>query len=383
MVYLDYNATTPIDARVLECMMPWLTGRFGNAASREHHFGWDARDAVEEARSQVAGLIGALEHEIVFTSGATEGIVTVLSSFAARYAGQGVIVTAATEHDAVLTTSARLRQRNLVKLRVLPTDGRGVPDPYQLEAAIRTGEPTLVTIMAANNELGTLYDTRSLAAAAQRRGAAFLCDLTQAVGRCDVDVARMGIDYAAFSSHKIYGPKGVGALYARATSEKIEPLIPGTQENGGRGGTVNVCGIVGFGAACRICHQEAAPEVTRCGLLRDDLERRLLSQLEDVRINAAAGDRLCNTSNICFPGVKARQLIRDLGDIAAAERSACAGDAAGPSHVLRAIGLSDEDALACVRFSLGRFSTTADIEYAAGKIVASVGKLRALARCCA
>ncbi|CAL1241966.1 cysteine desulfurase family protein [Candidatus Methylocalor cossyra] len=381
-VYLDHNATTPVDPRVRDAMQPWLTDRYGNPSSRDHALGWDAEEAVAEARAVVAGLVQGQAGELIFTSGATEGLNTALRSFVGyRDWDRKRIITCATEHDAVLAPCRRLAELTGVEVQVLPVDGLGHVDLDRLEAVLGASDKaTLVAIMAANNETGTLHPVRKIAEVVHAAGAVFLCDITQAVGKVAVNLHEEGIDLAAFSAHKVYGPKGVGALFVRGgvSQTRLEPLIlGGGQEQGFRGETLNVPGIVGFGEACRIAQNGWQGEAERVGRLRDRLEQTLLAELPDTWVNGDRENCIPNTTNIGFAGIDARTLIRDMHDIAVSTRSACSSGSSGPSHVLKALGLSDDEAQACIRFSLGRFSTLDDVDYAVANIMASVHRLRA------
>ena len=379
-IYLDNNATTPVDKRVLEGMLPFLSEYYGNPASRDHAFGWDAAEAIEEARYHVANLINAKPNEIVFTSGATESINLSLKGFAhARRGNLQGIMTSSIEHEAVLESCQQLKAQTGIGVTYLPVDSSGRLDLSAWSRSMRGAEAMLVSLMLANNEIGVINPIRDIAAIAHEISAVFFTDMTQAVGKIPIDVRVENIDLAAFSAHKIYGPKGVGALFIRGGGRTItlEPLLAGGgQEQGLRSGTVNVAGIVGFGEACRIAQLELHEEAERIRQLRDKLEESLLTALPDLWINGDRVNRLPNTSNIMFAGVDARALIRDMYSIAVATRSACSSGATGPSHVLKALGLSDEQAYASVRFSLGRFTTVEEIDTAIERVVSSVRKLR-------
>jgi cysteine desulfurase len=380
MIYLDHGATTPVDPCVRDCMQSWEGEAFGNASSRDHRLGWDASEAVEEARDQVAAAMNAPADGIAFTSGATEALNTVIRG----YVGFGgwadkKIVTCATEHEAVLAPCRYLCEHTGIALEILPVDKAGRVDLDRLRASLAGVSGALVALMAANNETGTLHPLREIADAVHAAEGIFLCDTTQAVGKLPLDLRAAGVDFATVSAHKVYGPKGTGALVAcsSARGAPIEPLIlGGGQERGMRGGTLNVPGIVGLGEACRLVEECLDEDVRRMQTLRDRLEDGILSRVEDTWINGDPINRLCNTSNLGFRGVDARVLIRDMHDVAVSTRSACSSGHSGPSHVLKAMGLSDEDAYSCLRFSLGRFTTEDEIDYAIGKVVASVRKLR-------
>jgi cysteine desulfurase len=378
-VYLDYNSTTPIDPRVLEAMLPFLSTKYGNPASRDHAFGWDAAEAVEDARYHVASLVNAKAREIIFTSGATESINFALKGLCQGARGGGrAIVTAVTEHEAVLGCCRQLEAAGTPVIR-LPVDASGHLDPTQVEDAARPGN-TVISLMAANNEIGTITPLRPIVASGIATGALVFTDATQAAGKIRLDVREAEIDLAAFSAHKMYGPKGVGALFIKggALETELAPLVVGGgQEHGLRGGTLNVAGIVGFGEACRIARMEMGGETERTRRLRDGFEATLLAALPDIRINGNRHGRIANTTNIAFIGVSARTLIRDIHVVAASTSSACSSAAQGPSHVLKALGMTDDDAYSSIRFSLGRFTTEQEMEFVVDRIIRSVQRLRA------
>ena len=363
-IYLDYNATTPVDERVLSRMLPYFSEGFGNPASRDHSYGWDAAEAVDEARDHVAALINAQPQEIVFTSGATESISCALQ----RVTGlrrPGRLITCLTEHEAVLETCRALEMSGAIQIDYLPVDSSGRIQSQALTTCLEL-EASVLALMIGNNEIGSIHPLREAASIAHGRNVCVFSDITQAVGKIPVDVYADGIDLASFSAHKIYGPKGIGALFTRG----------GGLERHSRAGTLNVPGIVGFGEACRLAKRELQGEAERIEKLRDKLEQTLSAEIPEVWINGDKQDRLPNTSNIGFRGVDARTLIRDMNDIAVSTRSACTSGSAGPSHVLKAIGLTDDEAYSCIRFSLGRFTTEEDIGYALERVIASVKKLR-------
>lgn len=386
MIYLDYNATTPMDPRVLEAMLPYLRDKWGNASSRDHAYGWDARDAVEDARFQVAELIHAKPNEIVFTSGATESIRIILdglfsgrrderpASGPGRYPG---LVTSEVEHEALRGPQRILREHGM-RVDAVGVDASGRLDADSLERILADSGPRLLALQAANPETGILFPLRECADLAHAHGALFFTDAAQALGRIPLDAAEDGFDLAAFSAHKLCGPKGIGALFVRGGRESI-PLEPegsgGGQEGGLRPGTLNVPAIVGFGEACRLARAEMAEETSRLRRLRDRLERELAVRVPAIRINGDRENRLPNTSNLRFPGIDARTLIRDMHDVAVSTRSACSSGSAEPSHVLKAMGLDDADAYASIRFSLGRFTTEAEIDLAVEKAAVSYRKL--------
>ncbi len=375
-IYLDNNATTPVDERVLGRMLPYFTEHYGNASSKGHAFGWTAEEAVERAREAAAGVLGAEPDEILFTSGATEAINLALKGVAAAYTRRGRhLVTVQTEHKAVLD-ACRALERDGFEVTYLPVRSDGLLDLDGLEAAL-TDATTLVAVMQANNETGVLQPIREIAERVRPRGALLMVDATQALGKTAVSAAHA--DLLVGSGHKVYGPKGVGFLYAsrRAPRVRLVPQIDGGgQERGRRGGTLNVPGIVGLGAALELADAERPAESARLGTLRDRFEAALLDRLPDVQVNGRAALRLPQTSNVTFRGVRADRLMLGLRDLAVSTGSACSSDSVRPSHVLRAMGLSDEDARATIRFSLGRFTTAEEIDHAIGQVIAAVEHLR-------
>jgi cysteine desulfurase len=378
-IYLDHNATTPCDPRVVEAMVPFFTNLFGNAASRHHSFGWQAEEAVKYAREQVAGLIGAEEQEIVFTSGATESVNLALKGVFEMYASKGNhIITSKVEHSAVLDTCQHIEKRG-GEVTYLEVNADGQVDLAQLEAAIR---PTtvLIAIMYANNETGTVMQVKGISKIAKKHRVPFFTDASQAAGKIPIDVNSDGIDLMAFSSHKMYGPKGVGALYVRRKNPRIK-LVPqmhgGGHERGLRSGTLNVPGIVGLGKACEIAQAEMETEAAHLSALRDQLETGLL-QLEGTRLNSNKISRLPHTTNISFEGVESEALMMGFKDIAVSSGSACTSASLEPSYVLKALGLSDESARSSLRFGLGRFNTGEEIAYTIEQVTKTVGQLRKL-----
>ena len=379
--YLDHSATTPLDPRVRMAMQAALEYTFGNSSSRDHRWGWDAADAIEAARGEVATLARVAERDVIFTSGSTESLNTIIRSYLeASTPGEQALITCATEHDAVLSCARQLARRTGTPMRVLPVDSRGRLDLDRLRSSLADVRSALVVLMAANNEIGTRHPVGDIAMVAHAAGASFLCDTTQAFGRCSINLRADGIDFATVSAHKMYGPKGAGALVmAPAAAAQVQPLvIGGNQERGLRGGTLNVPAIVGFGEACRLAVDEAADETHRVERLRNRLEAAVIERVERVWVNGDSGSRLCNITNMGFKGIDARTMIRDMHDIAVSTRSACSSGDSRPSHVLKAIGLSDEDAFSCIRFSLGRFTTQEEIDYTIEKVVTSAHKLRKL-----
>lgn len=376
-IYLDNNSTTPVDERVAKYCHEYCLENWGNASSREHRYGWNARDAVEEARYLVSELTGSPSNTIFFTSGATEGINYALRGFVGfRDWHKKKIVTCAAEHSAVLTTSQILQRLTSVELEVIPVDSYGICCLEGLQKSLNTDKHCLVAIMSANNELGTVQNTDSIYEISKNGGAIFLCDTSQSFGKSSPTIQDFDADIFVVSSHKMYGPKGIGAVVIK-DSVTLEPLITGGgQEGGVRGGTLNSPGIVGFGVACRIAKEDWESDNHRITKMRDRFEATLLASLSDIWINGLGAPRLSNTSNIGFHGIDAKNLIRDMHDIACSTKSACSSGDSGPSHVLKALGLTDKDAYSCVRFSLGRFTTDAEIDYALKKITHSVQKLR-------
>jgi cysteine desulfurase len=369
-IYLDHHATTPVDPRVLEAMLPWFGAKFGNAASRSHRFGWEAETAVDQARKRIASLIGATAREIVFTSGATESNNLAIKGIGARH-----IVTMATEHKAVLDPVNRLG----VPATILAPRPDGRIDLDQLREAIRP-ETGLVSILYANNEIGTIQPVREIGAICREKGVPFHCDAAQALGKLRIDVEADGIDLMSLSAHKMYGPKGAGALYVRRRKVRLTSQMDGGgHEFGIRSGTLNVPGIVGFGAACALADAEMAAESERLGALRDRLLAALEGGIDGLTVNGSMDHRLPGNLNVSFPGIDAEALLMSLPEIALSTGSACSSATVEPSHVLRAIGVPPDLAHASVRFGLGRFNTEEEIDYSASRLVTSVKRLRALA----
>jgi len=362
-------------------MLPYLEGKWGNASSREHAFGWDAQEAVDDARAEVAALLNAKQNEIFFTSGATESIHLALHGLFPVNASTTLgVLTTRVEHEAVLSTCAQLHKRG-VPVEYLDVDQTGQLDLTALAAACVAHKPKVLAIQAANNETGVLFPIRECAAIAHAHGALLFTDAAQTLGKISLDSQADGFDLAAFSAHKLNGPKGIGALFIRGGREAIplEPQITGGGQEGGlRAGTLNVPAIVGFGEACRLARMEMAEEIPRILVLRNRLEDSLLSRFPEIRIHGDRGNRLATTTNLRFPGIDARALIRDMHDVAVSTRSACSSGSSEPSHVLKAMGLSDEEAFASIRFSLGRFTTKEEIDRTIEKTSASYRKLRAL-----
>jgi len=378
-IYLDNHATTPLDPRVLEEMMPYLSGKFGNPASRSHSFGWEAARAVDLARERVAKLIGAAAHEIVFTSGATESDNLAIKGAAeARRTDGRHIVTAVTEHKAVLDSCKHLEQWGC-EVTYLPVESDGLVDLNELMRALRK-DTILVSVMAANNETGVLQPIREIGALCRERGIIFHTDAAQAVGKTPINVGADNIDLVSISAHKVYGPKGVGALYVRKSAEvKIAPQIDGGgHEHGLRSGTLNVPGIVGLGKACDLARSEMPEEACRIAGLRNRLRDRIIADLDGVLVNGSMERRVPGNLNVSFASVQGEDLLTALDGMALSSGAACSSDHVDPSYVLKALGLSDELASASLRFGLGRFTTQAEVDYAAGRIVETVRQLREL-----
>lgn len=377
-IYLDNNATTPMDPRVLEAMTPYFLEHFGNAASRNHPFGWEAEEAVDYAREQVAQLIGADPKEIIFTSGATEGDNLAIKGVFEMYASKGNhIITATTEHKAVLDTCKHIEKIG-GEVTYLQVNAEGLIDLKELEAAIK---PTtiLIAIMYANNEIGTVQPVREISALAKKHGVLYFTDAVQAVGKIPVDVNKDGIDLMAFTAHKMYGPKGVGALYVRRKNPRVKvtaQMDGGGHERGMRSGTLNVPGIVGFGKACEICRLEMESDTKRISILRDKLEAALM-QIEEAYVNGSPEHRLPHVTNISFKYVEGEGLLMGFNkNIALSSGSACTSASLEPSYVLKALGLGDDLAHSSLRFGLGRFTTEDQIDYTIEAITSTVLKLR-------
>ena len=379
-IYMDYHATTPVDPRVLAAMLPYFTDKFGNASSRHHSFGWTAKDAVENARARVASLIGASANEIVFTSGATESNNLAIRGVAEAYRTKGNhVVTCVSEHRAVIDTCRKLETQGL-RVTYLPVGLDGRIDLDELRAAI-TEQTILVTIMAANNEIGVLQPVAEIGAIAMEREVVFHTDAVQAVGKVPFDVKEIHAGLVSLSAHKIYGPKGIGALYVRRRNPRVlvaEQISGGGHERGIRSGTLNTPGIVGFGAAAAICREEMPAEGARIRQLRDRLDRQLRQNLEQIRVNGSMEHRLPNNLNVSFSDLDGDALLMAIDDVALSSGAACTSGDRAPSHVLRALGLGDELSRASLRFGLGRWTTEAEIDYVAKKVTDVVQHLRKL-----
>jgi len=377
-IYMDYHATTPVDPRVLETMMPYFTEDFGNAASRNHPFGWKAEEAVEQARKQVADLIGANAKEIIFTSGATESNNLAIKGAAEMYREKGNhIITCVTEHKAVIDTCKRLEKEGY-RVTYLPVlkDGRISLD--DLRAAI-TDKTILITIMSANNEIGVLQPIEEIGAIAKEKGILFHTDAVQAVGKVPFDVNKVKADLVAMSAHKIYGPKGVGALYVRRRNPRVllaAQIDGGGHERGMRSGTLNVPGIVGMGKAAEICRTEMATEAKRLSTLRDRLNEALHKNLDEIYINGSMEHRLPHNLNISFAYVEGESLLMGINDVAVSSGSACTSASLEPSYVLKALGAGDDLAHSSIRFGLGRWTTDEEVDYVVNKLTTVVQRLR-------
>ncbi|MGB9105594.1 MAG: IscS subfamily cysteine desulfurase, partial [Terriglobales bacterium] len=379
-IYMDNHATTPVDPRVLEEMLPYFTDKFGNSASRNHVFGWVAEEAVEQARERIAKLVGATTKEIIFTSGATESDNLAIKGVAEMYREKGNhIITAVTEHKAVLDSGKRLEKYGF-RVTYMPVMKDGLVDLDDLKRAM-DDKTILVTLMAANNEIGVLQPIAEIGKLCHERGVLFHSDATQAVGKIPIDVQKMNIDLMSISAHKMYGPKGVGALYVRRKNPRVQvsPIIDGGgHERGMRSGTLNVPGIVGLGKACAICHEEMPQESKRLSGLRDRLKDKLMGGLDEVYINGSMEHRLPNNLNISFAYVEGESLLMGINDIAVSSGSACTSATLEPSYVLKALGTGDDLAHSSIRFGLGRFNTEAEVDFVADRLIEVVQRLREL-----
>jgi cysteine desulfurase len=379
-IYMDNHATTRMDPRVLEAMIPYFTETFGNAASRNHSFGWEAEQAVEQARAQIAKLIGATAKEIIFTSGATESNNLAIKGIAEMYRERGNhIITQATEHKAVLDTCKRL-EKSGYQVTYLPVKADGLIDMEDLKNAI-TDKTILVTIMIANNEIGVVQPVEEIGKLCHERGVLFHTDGVQAVGKIPVDVNAMQIDALSLTAHKIYGPKGVGALYVRRRNPRVqisEQINGGGHERGMRSGTLNVPGIVGLGKACELAGEEMESEAKRLTAMRDRLKHKLESSLDYIHVNGTMERHLPGNLNMSFVYVEGESLLMGINDVAVSSGSACTSATLEPSYVLKALGLGDDVAHSSIRFGLGRFNTDAEVDYVADKVIDVVKKLREL-----
>ena len=379
-IYLVSHATTPTDPRVFKAMEPYFTEIFGNAASRNHSYGWEAEVAVEKARKQIADLIGATPKEIIFTSGATESNNLALKGITEMYAERGNhIITQVIEHKAVLDTCKRL-EKDGVRVTYLPVKTDGLIDLDQLRDAI-TDKTVLISIMYANNEIGAVQPVKEISQIAKEKGVLFHSDAVQAVGKIPVNVMTDGIDVLSLTGHKLYGPKGVGALYVRRRNPRVQitaQMDGGGHERGMRSGTLNVPGIVGLGEACEICNREMATESKRSMFLRDKLRDKLMNELDETYINGSWEHRLPHNLNISFAYVEGESLLMGINDIAVSSGSACTSATLEPSYVLKALGAGDDLAHSSIRFGISRFNTEEEIDYTADKVIDVVRKLREL-----
>jgi len=377
-IYMDYQATTPVDERVLDIMLPYFREEFGNAASRRHAFGWSAEEAVEKAREQVANAVGASAKEIIFTSGSTEAINLALKGVAEMYGSKGKhIITSQAEHKAVLDTCKHLEKEGF-EVTYLQPDKHAKTTAEDVAAAMRD-DTVLVAIMWANNEVGTINPIREIGALCLERGVLFFTDGTQAVGKLPVDVQADNVDLMCLSAHKLYGPKGVGAMYVRRRKPRVRLVAQidgGGHERGMRSGTLNVPGIVGLGAACELASQELEAEAKRTAELRDKFEKMVMDALDHVHINGDPDSRLPGCSNLSFSYVEGESLLMGIKDIAVSSGSACTSASLEPSHVLRSMRVGDELAHSSIRFGFGRKTTEEDLAFAADQLITTVNRLR-------
>src|SRR6187402_1344038 len=377
-IYMDYHATTPADPRVVEAMLPYFTEHFGNAASRNHPFGWEAEEAVENARKQVADLIGANPKEIVFTSGATESNNLAIKGVAEMYREKGNhIITCVTEHKAVIDTCKRLEKEGY-RVTYLPVQKDGLISLDDLRHAI-SDKTILITIMTANNEIGVVQPIAEIGAIAKEKGILFHTDAVQAIGKIPFNVNELKVDMAALSAHKMYGPKGVGALYVRRRNPRVllSPLIDGGgHERGMRSGTLNVPGIVGLGKAAELCRLEMAADTERLSGLRERLNQKLHEGLDEIYINGSMEHRLPHNLNVSFAYVEGESLLMGINDVAVSSGSACTSASLEPSYVLKALGAGDDLAHSSIRFGLGRFTTAEEVDYVVEKLTSVVRRLR-------
>jgi cysteine desulfurase len=378
-VYMDNHATTPLDKRVLEAMLPYFSEKFGNAASRNHSFGWEAEEAVDKARGQIAGLIHAQSKEIIFTSGATEADNMAIKGVIEFYKEKGNhIITCVTEHKAILDSCRALERSGKATITYLPVDKYGMVDPETVRKAI-TDKTVLITLMYANNEVGTIHPIAEIGKIAKEKGIVFHSDATQAVGKIPVDVEKDGIDLMSMSGHKIYGPKGIGAIYVRSKGPRVR-LTPqmdgGGHERGMRSGTLNVTGIIGLGQACEIAGAEMLEENRRLREIRDKLAAGIFERLDEVYLNGHPTERLPGNLNVSFAYVEGESLLMGMSDIAVSSGSACTSATLEPSYVIRALGTDEELAHSSIRFGLGRFNTEEEVDYVTDRVSKEVKRLR-------
>jgi cysteine desulfurase len=378
-IYMDNHATTPTDRRVVEAMLPFFTERFGNAASRNHSFGWEAEEGVDKARGQIASIINAKAKEIIFTSGATESDNLAIKGVVDFYKDKGNhIISCVTEHKAVLDSCRALERAGKAAVTYLRVDKYGMVDPDDVRKAI-TDKTVLITIMYANNEIGTIHPIAEIGRIAKEQGIVFHCDAVQAVGKIPVDVERDGIDLLSLSAHKIYGPKGVGALYVRSKGPRVRispQMDGGGHERGMRSGTLNVTGIVGLGKACEIAQGEMGEEAHRLRQLRSKLQAGLFERLDEVYLNGHPTERLPGNLNLSFAYVEGESLLMGISDVAVSSGSACTSATLEPSYVIRALGIDDELAHSSIRFGLGRFNTEEEVDFVTERVSREVQRLR-------
>ena len=378
-IYMDNHATTPVDPQVLEAMMPYFSEKFGNAASRNHSFGWAAEEAVDKARNQVAAVINAKAKEIIFTSGATESDNLAIKGIVEFYKDKGNhVITCVTEHKAVLDSCKALERAGRASVTYVRVDKDGLVDPDDIRKAI-TDKTVLISVMYANNEIGTIHPIAAIGKIAKEKGVIFHCDATQGVGKVPVDVEACGIDLLSLSAHKIYGPKGIGALYVRSKAPRVRltPIIDGGgHERGMRSGTLNVPGIVGLGAACEIGAKEMPTEIATLTDLRNRLQAGIFERLDEVYVNGHPTQRLPGNLNVSFAYVEGESLLMGINDVAVSSGSACTSATLEPSYVIRALGTDEELAHSSIRFGLGRFNTEEEVDYVADRVVKEVKRLR-------
>jgi len=378
-IYMDNHATTPVDPRVLEAMLPYFSEKFGNAASRNHSFGWEAEEAVDKARNQIAAVINAKSKEIIFTSGATESDNLAIKGVVEFYKDKGNhIITCVTEHKAVLDSCRTLERNGKATVTYLPVDKYGMVDPDAVRAAI-TDKTVLITLMYANNEIGTIHPVAEIGRIAKEKGIVFHCDAVQAVGKIPVDVDRDGIDLLSMSAHKIYGPKGIGAIYVRSKGPRVRitpQMDGGGHERGMRSGTLNVTGIIGLGKACEIAQAEMAEETRRMLDLRNKLQAGIFERLDEVYLNGHPTQRLPGNLNVSFAYVEGESLLMGISDIAVSSGSACTSATLEPSYVIRALGIDEELAHSSIRFGIGRFNTEEEVGFVTDRVTKEVKRLR-------
>jgi cysteine desulfurase len=378
-IYMDNHATTPTDRRVLDAMLPYFTEKFGNAASRNHSFGWEAEEAVDKARNQVAAVINAKPKEIIFTSGATESDNLAIKGILEFYKDKGNhVITCVTEHKAVLDSCRALERTGKATVSYLPVDRYGLVDPDDVRKAI-TDKTVLITIMYANNEIGTIHPIAEIGRLAKEKGIVFHCDAVQAVGKIPVDVERDGIDLLSLSAHKIYGPKGVGAIYVRSKGPRVRltaQMDGGGHERGMRSGTLNVAGVVGLGKACEIAKAEMSEEGQRLTELRNKLQAGIFERLDEVFLNGHPTERLPGNLNLSFAYVEGESLLMGISDVAVSSGSACTSATLEPSYVIRALGTDEELAHSSIRFGLGRFNTEEEVDFVTDRVCSEVKRLR-------